>query len=204
MSRPDDSAITIGELGRDMCRRLSTWLCEERGQNMGESDAALWIAAEVAFDGRRRNGCRCQRRLASRHIELLNSGGRLSGRPALAPERRRIWRVTSYVGVQQEIASSIILIDDNQGTPRRPRWISPHYSSSFSLFSCLAAAGTVAVAGIEPFATGRALTSWIDWVFLKRSPAGGSQRYGLVNPPNCGHAHSQLQSCLSDARRYAF
>ncbi|MCY1523093.1 hypothetical protein D9M68_579780 [compost metagenome] len=73
-----------------------------------------------------------------------------------APERRHIWRVTSYVGVQQKIASSIILIDDNQGTPRRPKWISPHYSSSFSSFYCsAAAAGTVAVAGIEPFVYGR-------------------------------------------------
>ena len=110
-----------------------------------------------------------------------------------APERRHIWRVTSYVGVQQKIASSIILIDDNQGTPRRPRWISPHCSSSFSLFSCLAAAGTVAVAGIEPFVTGWALQlpgqiGFLEEVLWRRIMTR-LQRYGLVSAPHCGHAY---------------
>lgn len=61
-----------------------------------------------------------QRRLASRQVTLLNNGERVYRRPPLGPERTRIWRVTSYVGVRQEIASSIILIDDNQVLPRGP------------------------------------------------------------------------------------
>lgn len=95
-----------------------------------------------------------QRRLASRQVTLLNNGERVYRRPPLAPERTRIWRVTSYVGVRQEIASSIILIDDNQVLPRGPDGYHHTTHSSFSLFSCWAAAGTVAVAGIEPFGTG--------------------------------------------------
>ncbi|KSV61792.1 hypothetical protein N183_37015 [Sinorhizobium sp. Sb3] len=61
------------------------------------------------------------------------------------PERRHDWRVTSYVGVQQEIASCIILI--------------------VVIVLLLSGGCTVAVAGIEPSAV--AVAGIRDQAFLR-------------------------------------
>lgn len=133
-----------------------------------------------------------QRRLGSRQITALNNGERVYRRPPLAPERTRIWRVTSYVGVRQEIASSIILIDDNQVLPRGPDGY--HHTTHHRSRCSLAGRRLVRSRSLVLSRSSRAGTPYPGLIeFLEAIPlrpiVTGSQPYGSVSSSYCGHAH---------------